>query len=118
MKTQQRLSIILVIILTIMLLTAVFFEPQLVIEQSLQIDTLGHFLGFYCLTWFLHKNLSLPLFNICLCMIFYGAVTEIGQMYLGFRKGEISDFVADVVGITLYMAIVWLKRPPLEKEPR
>ncbi|MDO6444553.1 VanZ family protein [Colwellia sp. 1_MG-2023] len=118
MKTQQRLTIILFVILTIILLTSAFFEPLFIIEQSLQIDTLGHFLGFYCLTWFLHKNLSLPLVNICLCMIFYGAVTELSQLYLGFRKGEVSDFVADVVGITLYMAIVWLKRPSLEKEPR
>ncbi|WP_353517084.1 VanZ family protein [Thalassotalea sp. SU-HH00458] len=118
MKTRQPLIILLLIIFTIMLLTFASFDLHVIIEQSLQLDTIGHFLGFYFLTWFLHKNLSLPLLNICLCMIFYAAVTELSQMYLGFRKGEMSDFIADIVGISLYLAIVWLKRPLLKKEPR
>jgi VanZ family protein len=108
MKIQQRLTIILIFISTIVLLTFTFFDPQNIIKQSLEIDFIGHFIGFYLLTWFLHKKLSLPLINIGICLIFYGVVTELSQLYLGFRNGEVSDYIADVLGISLYMAIKWL----------
>ena len=49
-------------------------------------------------------------------MVFYGAVTELSQLYLGFRNGEISDFIADVLGISLYMAIKWLTHQPENKQ--
>jgi VanZ family protein len=50
--------------------------------------------------------LSLP-FCIPL-LIFYGALTEIGQSFLGYRSGELGDFIADIVGISLFLLAKWL----------
>jgi VanZ family protein len=116
MNTQQRLIVLLFFISAIILLTFAFFDPQRIINQILEIDFIGHFIGFYLLTWFLHKQLSLPLINIGICLIFYGAVTELSQLYLGFRNGEVSDFIADAFGVLLYMATKWLTFQELEKE--
>lgn len=116
MKIQHRLATILFIIVMIMLFTFTFFDINFVIHEILEIDFIGHFIGFYLLTWFLHKKLSLPLLNIGICMIFYGAVTELSQLYLGFRNGEVSDFIADLLGISLYMAITWLHHKTIDKE--
>lgn len=116
MKIQQRLTLLLIFISSIMLFTFTFFEAEHIIKVSMEIDFIGHFIGFFFLTWFLHTKLSLPLINIGLCMVFYGAVTELSQLYLGFRNGEISDFIADVLGISLYMAIKWLTHQPENKQ--
>lgn len=108
MKIQQRLILLLTFISSLMLFTFTFFEAEHIIKESMEIDFIGHFLGFFFLTWFLQAKLSLPLINIGVCMIFYGAVTELSQLYLGFRNGEISDFIADVLGISLYVTIKWI----------
>jgi VanZ family protein len=108
MKIHQRLILLLIFIFGLVTLTFAIFNPQSIIKQSLEIDFIGHFIGFYLLIWFLHKKLSLPLINIGICLIFYGAITELSQLYLGFRNGEISDYIADVLGISLYMAIKWI----------
>ena len=38
---------------------------------------------------------------------FYGALTELGQYYLGFRSGQLSDFISDLIGISLFGIIRW-----------
>ena len=43
-----------------------------------------------------------------LTLSFYAALTEIGQYYLGFRNGEFRDFVADVMGIIIFIFLYWL----------
>jgi VanZ family protein len=52
--------------------------------------------------------LRLPLFNTVICLFFYSALTEFSQYYLGFRRGEFIDFIADVVGISLFAVCQWL----------
>jgi len=42
-----------------------------------------------------------------LTVAFYGALTEVGQFYLGFRSGEFNDFFSDLVGIALFGLIRW-----------
>jgi len=73
-----------------------------------KIDTLGHFIGFFCLTWILNGLVKIPLLNLAWCLVLYSALTEVGQYYLGFRNGEFRDFVADIIGIGLYVFIKWL----------
>jgi len=75
---------------------------------SIQLDKIGHIFGFLLLTWLIHKLIKLPITNLSICLIFYAALTEIGQHYLGFRKGEVSDFIADIMGVYLYRLIHWL----------
>jgi len=41
-------------------------------------------------------------------LIFYAALTEIGQSFLGYRSGELGDFIADIVGISLFVLAKWL----------
>ena len=77
------------------------------IIQYTRIDNVGHFIGFFCLTWLLHGVLNLPLKNILFCLIFYGALSEFGQHYLGFRNGEFNDFIADVFGVLLFALFKW-----------
>jgi len=72
-----------------------------------KIDTIGHFTGFFILTWLISSLLRLPLLNIVLCLIFYGALSEIGQWYLGFRNGEFTDFYADTAGILVFSLLKW-----------
>jgi len=79
-----------------------------VIFQLTKIDSAGHFIGFFSLTWLLSSFFKFPLFNLALCLIFYSALTEIGQHYLGFRNGEFRDFVADTIGIISFVLIKWV----------
>lgn len=72
------------------------------------IDTLGHIIGFFILTWVCHSIIKLSL-RICVpLLIFYAALTEIGQSYLSFRKGEAGDYIADVIGVLLFVMLKWL----------
>lgn len=82
-------------------------EVRSVLSQYTKIDKIGHFIGFFFLTWLLSHTLKLPLVNLSLTLILYSALTEIGQHYLGFRNGELKDFVADVFGILTFMFIKW-----------
>jgi len=41
-------------------------------------------------------------------LIFYAALTEVGQSFLGYRSGELGDFIADIIGISLFVLTKWL----------
>jgi len=100
-----------VIITTILLLFAHEFLPDTLRKRIFhfpEIDTIGHLTSFFILTWVCHSiiKLSLPL---CIpLLIFYGALTEIGQSFLSYRSGQIGDFIADVIGISLFVIAKWL----------
>lgn len=99
------------LILTICLLSAVLvLSPNLfnLFSSNMrypQIDTIGHFTSFFILTWLVHSPLKVPLVIAVLTVIFYGALTELGQLYLGFRNGEVIDFLADVAGVLFFTLI-------------
>ncbi|WP_420839706.1 VanZ family protein [Colwellia maritima] len=76
--------------------------------RSPQIDTIGHFIGFFILTWFVSSILKLSIFNTFFSLSFYSALSELGQYYLGFRNGEFSDFFADIAGISLYLFLKYV----------
>ena len=83
------------------------FSQQVV--ESTRIDTIGHFIGFFLLTWLLTTFIKLPTSIAALTLVFYAAASEFGQAYLGFRNGEFSDFVADIIGVTCFIFILWCK---------
>lgn len=70
-----------------------------------KIDTVGHFITFFSLTWVVHSIIKLPLKVALITLIFYAALSELGQAYLGFRTGEFTDFLADVVGIVTFVLL-------------
>ena len=113
MKAKHHLLFFLTIFIGFILL---LFATELFIPDSIknaifkfpQIDTIGHFTGFFILTWLVSTLLRLPLLNIVLCLIFYGALSEIGQWYLGFRNGEFTDFYADTTGILVFALLKWI----------
>lgn len=72
-----------------------------------EIDFIGHFLGFFFLTFLIKSLIKLPLFNLAICLIVYSALTEVSQYYLGFRNGEFRDFIADALGIGLFVVIYY-----------
>jgi VanZ family protein len=76
--------------------------------NKIQIDTVGHVIGFFGLTWLLVGLIKLPLLNTVMCLYFYSALTELSQYYLGFRNGEFVDVVADVIGVSLFAICHWL----------
>ena len=78
------------------------------ILQYFKIDSIGHFIGFFSLTWLLNSLLKLPLLNLTVTLFIYSALTEVGQHYLGFRNGEFRDFVADMFGILTFLSISWI----------
>ncbi len=70
-----------------------------------KIDTIGHLTSFFVLTWVTHTLIKLPLFTTVITLSFYGALSELGQFYLGFRNGELTDFFADVTGIFCFVLL-------------
>jgi hypothetical protein len=109
-KPQHHFTFFIFVIFSGILL---FFSSELllpdaftrVIFRSPQIDTIGHFIGFFVLTWFLTSIIKLSLLTTLFALYFYSACSELGQYYLGFRNGEFSDFFADVGGISLYILL-------------
>ncbi|ALO34025.1 hypothetical protein CMT41_04255 [Colwellia sp. MT41] len=112
MKARQHTYFfIAVIIVTILLLFAHEFLPDTIRKRIFQfpaIDTMGHLISFFILTWVSHSVIKLSL-RLCVpLLMFYGALTEIGQSFLGYRSGEFGDFIADVIGISLFVLATWL----------
>ncbi len=108
MKSYIKLLIILIALLIFIPLFLIPSELKMAVLNKIQIDTVGHIIGFFGLTWILVRILKLPLLNTVICLFFYSALTELSQYYLGFRSGEFFDFVADVVGISLFAIFQWL----------
>ena len=107
MKNPLHLLLLLLFIFTIILVSIIADDIQAIFVQGIKFDTIGHMVGFFALAWFLNAVLKLPLLNLSFTLIVYAALTELGQLYLGFRNGEMSDFIADIVGIMLFVAIKW-----------
>ncbi|MBL4823047.1 MAG: VanZ family protein [Colwellia sp.] len=109
-KTRHHLIFFIVIISAAILL---FFSSELLLPTELkkivfrspQIDTIGHFIGFFILAWLSHSLIKLTLLEALITLSFYGALSELGQYYLGFRNGEFSDFFADIAGISLFILL-------------
>lgn len=80
-------------------------ELKKIVFRSPQIDTIGHFISFFILAWLTHSVLKLTLVKILITLSFYGALSELGQYYLGFRNGEFSDFFADIAGISSFILL-------------
>ena len=108
MKSRQPLLILFIIILLIIALGVSSNNIDSIIERGTKIDSIGHILGFFLLTGILHSVIKLPLINLSICLIIYAGLTELGQLYLGFRNAELCDFIADLVGIALYVGCKWL----------
>ncbi len=110
MKARHHL---LFFILLIIAATLLFFSSELLLPTELknavfrspQIDTIGHFIGFFVLAWLTHSLLKTTLVSTFFTLSLYGALSELGQYYLGFRNGEFSDFFADIVGTAFFILL-------------
>lgn len=123
MKARQHsYFFITVLIISILLLFIHDFLPDPLRERIFQfpaIDTIGHLTSFFILTWVSHSVIKLSLPFCIPLLTFYAALTEVGQSFLGYRSGELGDFIADVVGISLfilakqlYLSFFKKKHPP------
>lgn len=108
MKRYMQRLIILIFLLVLALIFLIPNDLKTTVINKIQIDTIGHVIGFFGLTWILVGLMKLPLINTVICLFFYSALTELSQYYLGFRSGEFFDFVADVVGISFFAVLQWL----------
>lgn len=112
MKARQHYYFFISVIITsIALLFADTFLPEpwrKVIFQFPAIDTIGHLTSFFILSWVCHSIIKLSLPCCVLLLTFYAALTEVGQSLLGYRQGELGDFIADVVGICIFILMKWL----------
>lgn len=81
----------------------VFEEVRAIIVRGTQLDSIGHIVSFFLLTSLVIGVAKLPLVNSIITLSLYAALTELGQYYLGFRNGEVSDFFSDLFGIALFM---------------
>jgi len=102
MKRYLQLLFVMIFLLVLMLLFFIPADLKTAVMNKMQIDTVGHIIGFFGLTWILVGILKLPVINTVICLFFYSALTEVSQHYLGFRNGEFADFIADIVGISLF----------------
>ncbi|MCJ8320824.1 MAG: VanZ family protein [Colwellia sp.] len=107
MKNRHHFLFLLIILLS--LLGLVFSNDiRILLFEHTKIDSIGHFVGFFCLSLLLNSIFKFPLLTTVICLVFYAALSEIGQYYLGFRNGEFRDFVADVVGILFFALLKWI----------
>jgi len=106
MKNRHNLFFFLIILLSICIIA--FTELSSLLIENIRIDSIGHLIGFFFLTWILHSAIKLPLLNTTICLIFYAALSEIGQYYLGFGNGEVRDVIADIVGVLLFILLHWI----------
>lgn len=110
MKAHHHLAFFIVILCSASLL---FFSSELLLPDAIkklvfrspQIDTIGHFIVFFVLTWVVSSILKISFLRSFFTLSFYAALSELGQYYLGFRNGEFSDFFADIAGISLYLLL-------------
>ena len=116
MKSRHHLLFFLVMILITISIVNFSSLRSLLIEHT-KIDSIGHLIGFFFLMWILHSLIKLPLLNSAICVIFYGALSEVGQYYLGFRNGELRDFVADIIGVLLFVLLKWMSMVYGKKQP-
>lgn len=110
MKVRHHLTFFILILVGAVL---VFFSSELLLPEAIKkilfrspkIDTIGHFIGFFVLTWMVASIIKLSLVTTFFTLSVYAALSELGQYYLGFRNGEVSDFLADIAGISLYLLL-------------
>mgnify|MGYP000194254788 CR=1 FL=1 len=101
---------ILLFFLILCFLTGLYFiaaDYSDTLYANTRVDSVGHFIGFFCLGWIFSSLLKIPLFSTCVCLSFYAVFSEIGQHYLGYRAGEFRDVVADICGILFYAFVKW-----------
>lgn len=92
--------------LTVVLISALVFGLQYLTGYTLrhiQLDSIGHIIGFFLLTAIFIAILNIKLYLTITCLLCYGALSELGQYYLGFRNGEVRDTLADFIGIGLFL---------------
>jgi len=103
--------IIVIIAAVLLVLSADYLFTKILASFSFhrpKIDTIAHFVGFFCLAWLLYALLKIRLISILFTLSFYGALTELGQYFLGFRNGEYLDFYADVAGSLFFVLLTGL----------
>jgi VanZ family protein len=106
---KHRQHFLFLFIVLLILLLIIFSETlRNFLFELTKLDTIGHFISFFCLALVVNSLLKLPLFTSAISLSFYAALSEIGQYYLGFRHGEFRDFVADVLGILFFVLLKWL----------
>ncbi|MBA6230662.1 MULTISPECIES: hypothetical protein [unclassified Colwellia] len=108
MKSYLQLLIILISLLVLVLIFLIPGDFKTSVINKIQIDTIGHIIGFFGLTLLLVGLLKLPLINTVICLFFYSGLTELSQYYLGFRRGEFFDFIANIVGVSLFAIFYWV----------
>ncbi|WP_440876638.1 VanZ family protein [Thalassotalea sp. PLHSN55] len=92
------------LIISLLLSVLLYFSPLLpLLLKIAAIDKLGHFIGFFFLTWLVYLIVDGSLLAMSLCLLLYSGLTELGQHFLGFRNGEMSDFIADALGIAFFV---------------
>lgn len=106
---MKKLGLIILLVFLAIIISTIIGAAQSPdnIFTQVKIDTWGHFISFFFLTWLLHALFRIPLINTGICLSFYAAFSELGQYYLGYRNGEFLDFLANIIGIALFMAIRW-----------
>lgn len=106
MSVRQQLYLFLVVICS---LTGILFFTEIgnLFYKHTRLDTTGHFISFFLLGALLHYLIKISLFVSCSCLIFYGALSELGQYYLGFRNAEFRDFYADTLGVLAFALLKW-----------
>ncbi|WDE06489.1 VanZ family protein [Thalassomonas viridans] len=103
-RQQLYLFVSLILILAGLLL---FTDAGKILYKNIKLDTTGHFISFFLLGALLHHVIKISLFVSCSCLIFYGALSELGQYYLGFRNAEFRDFYADALGVLAFALLQW-----------
>lgn len=97
-------------LLLVLCLEVLFLSYDVKVQSFLfpKVDSVGHCVGFFFLTWILNTLIKSSILNLVLCLVLYSALTEIGQHYLGFRNGEFRDFIADTLGIGFFMVVHYI----------
>ena len=105
MNRHYQLLIVFVILVVSTSAYFLFDDLRAIVFRGTQLDSIGHIISFFLLTWLLNGIAKLPYINCIIVISVYAALTEFGQFYLGFRNGEVSDFFSDLVGMSLFLIL-------------
>ncbi|WNC71424.1 VanZ family protein [Thalassotalea psychrophila] len=109
-----RIYLLIVIIFSLLAVNYTFITK--ILYQYHLLDKTGHFFGFFLLTWLVNSLIKIDLKLIIITLCVYAGLTEVGQSYLGFRSGQFTDFIADVLGCLTYVLIVIANKNKAKKE--
>ncbi|GLS82778.1 VanZ family protein [Paraferrimonas haliotis] len=88
----------------------VFSKPNYPELDINHFDKYGHIGAFWLLSWLTYASFHWRWPALVGAMASYAVFIEVIQSKLPYRSAEVADFIADMFGVVLFYASLWLYR--------